>query len=77
MKAIRTKACVVAAVFALGAIADDIDVGGGSSANTYTDKTAYAAASKVVKTGTGVTTLDLGDMTGSFTGEIEIREGEL
>ena len=77
MKAIRTKACVVAAVFALGAIAGEIDVGGGSSANTYNNTTAYAAASKVVKTGTGVTTLDLGDMTGSFNGEIEIREGEL
>ncbi len=77
MKSVREKVSVVAAVFALGAVAGEIDVGGGSSANTYNNTTAYAAASKVVKTGKGVTTLDLGDMTGSFTGEIEIREGEL
>ena len=77
MKSVREKVSVVAAVFALGAVAGEIDVGGGSSANTYNNTTAYAAASKVVKTGTGVTTLDLGDMTGYFNGEIEIREGEL
>ena len=65
------------ALFAVPAFCADLEVGDGASANTYSDTAAYAAAGKIVKNGTGKTTLDLGDMTSSFAGEIEVFEGTL
>lgn len=44
---------------------------------TYTDAAAYANATKIVKTGTGTTTLSFGNATSSFKGEIEVRAGTL
>ena len=78
----KTKLCrILSAVFALsGAVAfaaGEVEVGNGSSANIYKNTSDYGGASKIIKTGTGVTTLDLGDMREQFKGEIEIREGEL
>ena len=74
---LKNALAVLSSALATVAIADDVYVGNGASNNTYTDTAAYASATKIIKTGTGITTLDLGDMTGSFSGEIEVQEGEL
>ena len=68
---------LLAVMSARPAFCDDLYVGNGDTDNTYSDTTAYAAATKIIKTGTGKTSLNLGDMTGSFNGEIEVREGTL
>lgn len=73
----RTMACSIAAFAFLPAFAAELDVGAGASDNTYSDTSSYAAATTIIKTGTGKTTLDLGDMTTSFKGKIEVREGTL
>ena len=59
------------------AFGEPLEVGNGASDNAYSDADAYAAATKVVKSGTGTTKLDLGDMTTKFKGEIEVKEGTL
>ena len=74
---LKNALAVLSSALATVAFADDVYVGNGASDNTYTDTAAYASATKIIKTGTGITTLDLGDMTGSFSGEIEVQEGEL
>ena len=61
----------------MAAHAADVDVGDGANDNTYTDSTTYAGATKIIKTGTGKTTLSFGNNTPSFNKEIEVREGTL
>ena len=68
--------CLTAVLF-LSVHAADVDVGDGANDNTYTDSTTYAGATKIVKTGTGKTTLSFGNSTPSFNKEIEVREGTL
>ena len=74
--------CMIAmltALFAGPAFCADLDVGDGDNDNTYTATNTYAAATKIVKTGTGKTTLNFGTYTTNpgFTGEIEVQEGTL
>ena len=64
-------------MFCMATSAADVDVGDGANDNTYTDSTTYAGATKIVKTGTGKTTLSFGNNTPSFNKEIEVREGTL
>ena len=64
-------------VLFLSVHAADVDVGDGANDNTYTDSTTYAGATKIIKTGTGKTTLSFGNNTPSFNKEIEVREGTL
>jgi len=75
----RSMFAVAFGVAALGitAFAAVVDVGDGANDNTYTDKDSYAGADKIIKTGTGKTTLDFGNMTPSFSKEIEVQEGTL
>ncbi len=68
---------VVAVMLCMATSAADVDVGDGANDNTYTDSTTYAGATKIVKTGTGKTTLSFGNNTPSFNKEIEVREGTL
>ena len=68
---------VAAAMLCMATSAADVDVGDGANNNTYTDSTTYAGATKIVKTGTGKTTLSFGNSTPSFNKEIEVREGTL
>ena len=70
--------CLVAVVF-LSARGAEVDVGDGANDNTYADAAAYAGATKIVKTGTGKTTINFGTYATqpNFTGEIEVREGTL
>lgn len=74
---LKNALAALSSTLATVAFASDVYVGDGANNNTYTDTAAYASATKIIKTGTGITTLDLGDMTGSFSGEIEVQEGEL
>ena len=74
---LKNALAVLSSALATVTFASDVYVGDGANNNTYTDTAAYASATKIIKTGTGTTTLDLGDMTGSFIGEIEVQEGEL
>ena len=67
----------IAALLALPCLAADVDVGNGATDNTYTDAAGYAGATKIVKTGTGKTTLSFGNTTPTFVGEIEVQEGTL
>ena len=52
---------VAAAMLCMATSAADVDVGDGANDNTYTDSTTYAGATKIVKTGTGKTTLNFGN----------------
>ena len=72
----RMMAFSLAAVAFLPAFAAELDVGDGTNDNTYSDKTAYEGATKIIKTGTGKTTLGFSSNP-TFTGEIEVREGTL
>lgn len=67
----------VLAVMAYGMFAADVEVGNGTNDNTYNDVTAYENATRIIKTGTGTTTLSFGNKTPGFTREIEVREGTL
>ena len=69
----------MAALLCLPAIAAEVDVGDGTNDNTYSDSASYAAATKIVKTGTGKTTLNFGTYATNpgFTGAIEVQEGTL
>ena len=74
--------CMIAmltALFAGPAFCDDLEVGDGANDNTYSDSTSYAAATKIVKTGIGKTTINFGTYTTqpAFTGEIEVQQGTL
>jgi len=66
-------------VLFLSVHAADVDVGDGANDNTYTDSTTYAGATKIIKTGTGKTTLNFGTYTTmpTFSGEIEVQQGTL
>lgn len=70
--------CLTAVLF-LSVHAADVDVGDGANDNTYTDSTTYAGATKIIKTGTGKTTLNFGTYTTmpAFSGEIEVQQGTL
>ena len=80
MNAIKRMAasCLATVVF-LSAAGADVDVGDGANDNTYTDATAYAGATKIIKTGTGKTTLNFGTYATmpAFSGEIEVQQGTL
>ena len=52
---------VAALMLCMATTAADVDVGDGANDNTYTDATAYAGATKIIKTGTGKTTLSFGN----------------
>ncbi|MBQ7189926.1 MAG: autotransporter-associated beta strand repeat-containing protein [Kiritimatiellae bacterium] len=73
----RTVTNCLMALLSLPLLAADLEVGDGTNDNTYADSTAYAGATKIIKTGTGKTTLSFGNVTSSFAGEIEVREGTL
>ena len=75
----RMMAFSLAAVAFLPAFAAELDVGDGTNDNTYSDKAAYEGATKIIKTGTGKTTLNFGTYTTNpgFTGEIEVQQGTL
>ena len=75
----RMMAFSLAAVAFLPAFAAELDVGDGTNDNTYSDKTTYQGATKIIKNGTGKTTLNFGTYATKpgFTGEIEVREGTL
>ena len=70
--------CLTAVLF-LSVHAADVDVGDGANDNTYTDSTTYAGATKIIKTGTGKTTINFGtyDAKPNFSGEIEVQQGTL
>lgn len=70
---------VAAVMLCMATTAADVDVGDGANDNTYTDSTTYAGATKIVKTGTGKTTINFGtyDAKPNFSGEIEVRQGTL
>ena len=74
--------CMIAmltALFAGSAFCADLEIGDGANDNTYSYSATYAAATKIVKTGTGKTTLNFGTYATKpgFTGEIEVQQGTL
>ena len=71
-----SASCLMTALF-LSVHAAEVDVGDGANDNTYSDNVSYARADRIVKTGTGKTTLSFGNATSSFNKEIEVREGTL
>ena len=74
MKTTATTAILATLAVFAGARASALTIGDG----TYTSQSDYEAADKIIKTGTGVTTLDFGSSTRpSFTGEIEVQQGTL
>ena len=74
MKTTATTAILAALAVFAGARASALTIGDG----TYTSQSDYEAADKIIKTGTGVTTLDFDSSTRpSFTGEIEVQQGTL
>ena len=76
---LRNAFAVLSSALATVAFASDVDVGDGANDNTYTDSSEYAGATKIIKTGTGKTTIDFGtyDAKPNFSGEIEVRQGTL
>ena len=73
---LRNAFAVLSSALATVAFASDVDVGDGANDNTYTDSSEYAGATKIIKTGTGKTTIDFGtyDAKPNFSGEIEVRQ---
>ena len=73
-----SASCLMTALF-LSVHAAEVDVGDGANDNTYADAAAYAGATKIVKTGTGKTTLNFGTYATmpAFSGEIEVQQGTL
>ena len=70
----------IAILFAMSGcalFAADLYVGDGAKDNEHTDLAAFKSASKIIKTGTGKTTINFGDTDSGFSGEIEVREGTL
>ena len=75
--ALTTALCVVTVLFCTAVKAADLEIGDGTNDNTYSDNVAYAGATKIIKSGTGKTTISFGNVTSTFAGEIEVREGTL
>ena len=73
----KSAIAILFAMFGCTVFAADLYIGDGVNDNEYTDSSAFKGASKIIKTGTGKTTINFGDTNSGYSGEIEVREGTL